>query len=277
MCLCTYVHLWPFMKKYLQLIRITLEEYFVYRLNFLLWRFRSFVFLLTLFFFWLAIYGQRTEFLGYQKAQMLTYVVGIAFLKGIVLGSRSADLAGQIRSGELTRIIMLPIKMLSFWFSRDVVDKALNLFFTALEIGVVLLIFKFPFYLPQQIQTYVYFTIITVLAIFLYFFLSFFISATAFWSEEIWATRWLFGIIFLEFLAGAFFPIDVLPSWLQKIIYLTPFPYLVFFPLKLWLEQLSLIMLIKAGVVCVFWTIFFYWLARFLWEKGARNYGAYGG
>jgi len=265
------------MKKYTCLFKITLQEYFVYRLNFLLWRFRSFVFFLSLFFFWLAIYGNRTEFLGYQKAQMLAYVVGIDFLKGIVLGSRSADLAGQIRSGELTKLILRPIGMLSYWFTRDLVDKGLNFFFTILEIGLVLAIFRFPFYFPQHIQTYFYFGILTVLALFLYFFLSFFISAVAFWTEEFWATRWLFGIVFLEFLAGAFFPIDVLPKPLPSLISLTPFPYLVFFPLKIWLEQLSIIMITKAILVCAGWLVFFYWLALAFWNKGAKNYGAYGG
>ena len=83
------------MRKYFQLAKLTLEEYFAYRFNFVLWRFRSFVFFLTLFFFWLAIYQGRTELLGYQKVQMLTYVVGVAFLRGVVLSSKSADLAGR--------------------------------------------------------------------------------------------------------------------------------------------------------------------------------------
>lgn len=265
------------MAKYLQVIKITFQEYFVYRLNFLLWRFRSFVFFLTLFFFWLAIYGTKDEFLGYQKSQMLAYVVGIAFLRGVVLGSRSADLAGQIRTGELTKLVLRPIGMLSFWFSKDVADKLLNLFFTIFEISLVLAIFKFPFYFPSRPESYLFFVILVILALFLYYFLSFTLSLSAFWTEEVWATRWLFGIIFLEFLAGAFFPIDVLPGWVPKLIYLTPFPYLVFFPLKIWLEQLALVVIIRAILVCFAWLIFFYWLANFLWRRGVKNYGAYGG
>lgn len=265
------------MKKYLQLAKLTFEEYLVYRLNFILWRFRSFVSFLTLFFFWLAIYGNRTEFLGYQKSQMLAYVVGVAFLRGIVLGSRSVDLGGQIRSGELTKIILSPLKFFGFWLTRDLLDKTLNFAFTCFEIGLVLAIFKFPFYFPKNTASYFYFFVLTALALVLYFWLSFTLSVTAFWSEEIWATRWLFGIVFLEFFAGAFFPLDVLPVWLIKIIYLTPFPYLIFFPLKIWLEQITGLMAIKAIVICSFWLSLFYWLAKLLWKKGVKNYGAYGG
>lgn len=265
------------MRKYVQLAKLSLEEHSVYRLNFILWRFRNLILFLSLFFFWLAVYGQRAEFLGYQKAQMLTYVIGIAFLRGIVLSSQTDDLAGQIKSGELTRVVMWPIKMFSFWFSRDLVNKSLNLFFTVLEIGAVLLIFKFPFYFPLNPLTYLYFLIFVLLAIFLYFFLSLFLSATAFWSDEIWATRWLFGIVFLEFLSGAFFPIDIFPAWIVNLINLTPFPYLVFYPLKIWLEQLSFLLIFKGFLICLAWIGIFYGLVSIIWRKGIKNYGAYGG
>ena len=265
------------MRKYLALAKLTFEEYFVYRLNFILWRFRNCVSFLTLLFFWLAIYGNKSEFLGYQKSQMLTYVAGIAFLRGIVLGSRSVDLAGQIRSGDLTKIVLAPIKMFQFWFTRDLVDKSLNLIFTLVEIALIISFLKFPLYLPKSSGTYLFFVIFAILSMFLYFFLSFVLSLSAFWTEDVWAARWLFGIIFLEFFAGAFFPIDVLPRVLAGIINLTPFPYLVFFPLKVWLEQISTGATIKAIIICGFWLIVFYWLAKFLWRKGVKNYGAYGG
>jgi len=265
------------MKKYFQLAKLTFQEYFVYRLNFVLWRFRSFVFFLTLLLFWLAIYGDRIALLGYERAKMLAYVVGVAFLRSFVLGSRSAGLAGQIRSGELTKILLCPIGMFSFWLTRDAVDKLLNLFFTFIEIGIAVSFLRIPFYFPQRAETYLFFALLLVLALFLYFFISFFLSAFAFWTEEIWATRWLFGIIFLEFFAGAYFPIDVLPIWLQRVINLTPFPYLVFFPIKIWLEQLSMAVAIKGIFICFCWLILFYWLSRSLWQKGAKNYGAFGG
>ncbi len=265
------------MRKYWLLFKLTLEEYFVYRLNFFLWRFRNFAFLFSLFFFWLAVYGSKNELFGYQRAQMIAYVLGIALLRSIILSSRSADLPGLIRSGELTRSLLQPIKIICFWLIRDLADKVLNIGFVFLEIGLLVRLFKVPFYFPQKLESYFYFCILCFLAIFLYFFVSFFISSFAFWSEEIWATRWLLGIIFLEFFAGAFFPIDVLPAWLAKIIYATPFPYLVFFPLKVWLEQLEPTMIFRAMLICSLWLMIFWWFSQRLWKRGLKNYGAYGG
>ena len=265
------------MRKYLQVISLTFQEYFVYRLNFILWRFRSVVLFLSIFFFWQAIYGGQTELLGYQKSQMLAYLVGVSFLRGLVFGNRSGDLPGQIRSGELTRLVIKPLNLLPYWLSRDLVDKTLNLIFTTIELAIILWLFRFPFYLPVQGNTYLVFTLMILLATGLYYFFSFFLSVTAFWTEEIWATRWLFGVVLLEFLAGAFFPLDILPNWLTRAISYTPFPYMMYLPMKVWLEQLAVAEVMKAFLVGTFWLIFFALLAKKLLNKGLRNYGAYGG
>lgn len=265
------------MRKYLQIIKITLEEYFAYRLNFVLWRFRSFIFFLSLLFFWLAAYGNRSEFLGYQKGQILTYVVGIAFLRSIILGSRSADLAMQIKSGEFTKYALMPSNFFGFLLARDLADKLLNVFFTIIEILIAFGILGFSIYFPHHASSIIFFIIISLISIFLYFFISLIVSLVAFWTEEIWAIRWLFGVIFLEFFAGGFFPIDVLPKTMAKIIYLTPFPYLIFFPIKIWLEQLSTLEESWAIMICFFWFIIFFFLCNYFWRKGVKNYGAYGG
>jgi ABC-2 type transport system permease protein len=99
----------------------------------------------------------------------------------------------------------------------------------------------------------------------------------AFWTDDVWATRFLFGVIFLEFFSGAFFPIDILPNWLVSIFNLTPFPYLIFFPLKIWLEQVDTDQILNIFLISIAWLIIFYILAKLLWRKGVKNYGAYGG
>jgi ABC-2 type transport system permease protein len=264
------------MRKYLQLANLTFQDYFVYRLNFYLWRFRSFITFLTLLFFWLAIYGNQASFLGYQKSQMITYVVGVAFLRTIIFGTRSTDLAPQIRSGSLTKLLLKPIKVFKYFFTQDVVDKLLNFLFAGFEIGLVLFILNFSLYFPQKMTTYFFFFVLVSLAIVLLFFISMTLSIISFWTEEIWAARFLFMVIFMEFLAGTYFPLDILPSSLSKIIYLTPSPYLIFFPMKIWLEQLSFEEIVKAILICFVWLLFFWWFSFFLWKKGSRSYSAYG-
>lgn len=265
------------MKKYFQVIRLTLEEYFTYRLSFVLWRFRSIVFTLTLLFFWLAVYGNQTTLFGYQSSQMLTYLLGVVFLDSLILASRTADLASQLRSGELSKFLLKPMGFFKFLLSRDLADKGLNLIFALLEIVIIVSLFNFSFHFPQRLSGLGLFVLQLAASFFLYFFLSLVISLSSFWTEEIWATRWLFGVVLLDFLSGVIFPIDVLPPLLTKLIYLTPFPYLIFSPLKLWLGQLSVTAALQSIMITFFWGVAFYFLAILLWHRGTKKYGAFGG
>ena len=141
------------MKKYLKLAQISLQELFVYRLNFLLWRFRNLVSFLTLIYFWSAIFQDKLIMLGYSKQQIFAYVIGISFLKSLILSTKVADLAGQIKTGELTKIITKPFDMFMYWLTKDCVDKSINLFFTIFEFILIFQIFKLDFYFPQNLVT----------------------------------------------------------------------------------------------------------------------------
>ncbi len=266
------------MKKYLKVLKVSFMEYFVYRTNFFLWRFRSIISFLTLVFFWRAVYGARNEVFGYQKTQMLTYVIGISALKGVILGGRSADLAGMIKSGELVnKYLLRPWNVITSWFFRDLADKSLNLIFILVELYLLINILNLPFYFPSNISFFVIFIFISFTAAVLYFLLSYLLSCVGFWVDNVWAPRWLFGVIFLEFMAGAFFPLDIMPEPLFKAVMVTPFPYLIYYPLQVYLEKISLLEAYKALIILIGWTLFFIFLTKKVWKKGLNDYDAFGG
>lgn len=266
------------MGKYYKVFKLTLEEYFVYRLNFLLWRFRSFVVLLTLFLFWQAVLSSRSQLFGYQGSQLLTYALGIGLLRSLVLANRSIDLAGMIKSGDLVgKYLLHPWTVWKAWLARDAAAKVLDLIGLTLELALIIPFFRPPLFWPKRPTTVIFFLLSLALATLLYFFISYCLSLTAFWLDEIWAIRWLFGIIILEFASGAFFPLDILPQPLFFATLFTPFPYLVFFPLKIYLEQLSFSLVASGLAVTVFWLIVFWWASAKLWQAGLKWYSAYGG
>jgi ABC-2 type transport system permease protein len=268
------------MRKYWQIFKLSLQDYFVYRTNFVLWRLRSFIFFLTLIFFWQAVFSGRESLFGYGQNQMIAYVLGIAFLKALVLGSRSFDeLPGMIKDGQLTKFMLKPVSISKYLFSRDLLAKLLDVSFSLVEIFLVVRLLNLDFYFPQNVSTYFIFALISVLSVVLYYFIGIFVSSFAFWFEEVWATRWLFGIIFLEFLSGVYFPIDVLPKGLVRIINLTPFPYLVYYPLKVWNETSGILEKSPLQIVLImtFWVVVIYVFSGIIWKKGLKQYSAYGG
>ena len=96
-----------------------------------------------------------------------------------------------------------------------------------------------------------------------------------FWTAESWGPRFLIELI-LEFSAGAFFPLDVLPPTVQSILKCAPSPYLVFFPLNIYLERLSTIDIARGFAIELMWIVTFAALTRFVWTKGLAAYEAEG-
>lgn len=261
------------MKKYLSLFTITLQEIFAYRLNMIMWRVRQvFVFLIP-FFIWRAVLGQGGEIYGYSFAGIMTYLFGTTLLRSLVMGSRTIDLGWMINSGALTIVLMRPIKVFNSFLMRDAADKLFNLSFILIEIPLLLWIFKPPVFIQTNWLTIMLAGISIILAIFIYFYINIIFGSLAFWSRDVWAPRFLLMVI-MEFATGAMFPLDMLPHWGQQIALSTPFPYLLYVPLKIYLGQDSALWF--HVTIELVWVITLGILAKLIWQKGIKSYEAEG-
>ncbi|MBU1126834.1 ABC-2 family transporter protein [Patescibacteria group bacterium] len=264
------------MHKYFLVGKINLQRHFVYRLNFVLWRVRNLVLMVSLFVFWKAIFKGQDELLGYREAQILTYTLGIALIRSIVLASKSADLAGNIKSGAIASWFLKPVGIFKLWFSMDMADKILNIFFTIFELLLVVFIFKPELVFQTNLFYLASFGVLLCLAAALFFLLSLFFSASGFWLTDVWAPNFLFMVVLLQIAGGGFFPLDILPSLFLKIIKFTPFPYMLYYPMKVYLGQISKPEVITSLLISCFWVFGIYFLVKIIWKKGLENYDAPG-
>lgn len=261
------------MKKYLRIFTITIQEYFTYRLNMVMWRIRQiFVFLIP-FFIWKAVLGQGGVIYGYDFAALVTYLFGTTILRSLVMGSRTVDLGWMINSGYLTIALLKPIKNFHFMFIRDLADKVFNLSFIAIEIPLLYFIFNPPIFIQTNILAILAALLSIAFAILIYFFINIMFGSIGFWSRDVWAPRFLLMVI-MEFATGAMFPLDMLPEIGQKILYYTPFPYLLFAPLKMYLGQDSNVLLHLT--IQFIWVIILWLAAKYVWHKGLKVYEAEG-
>ena len=260
------------MNKYLRIFNITLQEYFVYRLNMFMWRVRQvFVFLLP-YFMWSAVFQQGVTIYGYDFGQIMTYLFGTTILRSLIMGSRTVDLGWMINSGMLTVPLMRPLNMFAFLMTRDAADKLFNLSFMFLEIPLILLIFHPPVFLQANIFVIIFTFISILLSIFIYFYINIIFGSLGFWTRDVWAPRFLLMVI-MEFTTGAMFPLDMLNRGLQALVFLTPFPYLLFVPLKIYLGDPSTLRYLTSQMV---WSVVLYLFARFTWQRGLRRYESEG-
>ena len=262
-------------KKYWIVTKNTWAEVFSYRLNFVMWRIRVLLQLLTLFFLWNAIIPQTGQFLGYNQSEMLTYIIGTSLIGAMVIASRSYGVADDINQGELSNYLTKPINYFAYWFAKDLGDKAMNIVFSACEITILYLIIK-PQLFIQNDLSYIFLAAIAIIcALLMYFFLNFLLGMIGFWTSETWAPRFLFVIV-LNFASGGLFPLDILPKTIFSVLQFLPFTYLLFFPIKVYLGKISTQEIIFGLIISTIWTIIFYFLLKFSWAKGLKVYTAQG-
>jgi len=265
------------LKKYLQIFKVTLESVFVYRLNFVMWRVRVVMRLLTIYFFWLAVFSNSSEILGYDRRLMFTYVLGASVLGNLVMASRSIDVGGEISTGELSNKLLKPLNYFRYWFARDLADKLVNICCAIAEFFLIFLILKPPVVLPSNLNQFFIFLASGILGMLIFFYLSFFISLTTFWYIEHngWPARFLFTVL-TTFVAGLVFPLDIIPAKVFAFLKFLPTTYLLFFPMQAWLGRLSRSFIVQGFVLSIFWIFSLKLLAEFLWRKGIRVYEAHG-
>jgi ABC-2 type transport system permease protein len=260
------------MNKYLSLFTITLQEIFAYRLNMLMWRVRQvFVFLIP-FFIWKAVLGQGGTIYGYSFAAIMTYLFGTTILRSLVMGSRTVDLGWMINSGYLTIPLMRPINTFGLFFVRDLTDKLFNLGFMAFELPLLYFLFYPPVFIQTNPIVLLYAACSTLLAILIYFYINVIFGSFAFWSRDVWAPRFLLMVI-MEIATGAMFPLDMLPDLWQRVINFTPFPYLLFIPLKIYLGSATILLQLAGSLA---WVVVLGYLAKIVWNRGIKSYEAEG-
>ncbi len=264
--------------KYLSIFKISFQQEFVYRLNFIMWRFRNVMQIFLIFFLWSSVFSDPTRIVfGYDRGKILTYVFGILLLRAIVFSSRTVDVTGEIASGDLTNYLLKPINYFRYWFTRDLSSKALNLSFAIVESTLLFLILKPPFFLQTDPTIIFFFASSLVMAVLIYFSLLFLTSMITFWAPSSgWPAQFLFIAIVTEFLSGAVFPLDVMPVLFQKVIHFLPFQYLLFFPLQIYLGKVNFSTMLSGVVIALVWTLILLIVVNWVWKKGVKNYAAEG-
>jgi ABC-type uncharacterized transport system permease subunit len=141
---------------------------------------------------------------------------------------------------------------------------------------VLFWVFDLRWKTPEELWVYPVFVCSLLGAILIYFSIVFSIGCIGFWTAESNGPRFLFELI-LEFTAGVFFPLSVLSAHVQKIFHYLPSPYLISFPINLFLGKVSFPQAMNGLLIQVIWMGLFCFIASWIWQKGLSRYHASGG
>lgn len=259
------------MRKYLTVFAIDWQNQFIYRLNFVLWRFRNVLRVLMTYFLWTSIFSSNTAVFGYTREQMIAYLLLALLVSSFVLSCPSNDnVGGEVSNGTLNNFLVKPIGYLRYWFTRDLSSKLLNILFAVGEISLLFLLFRPSLSVAPSILS----ILLLTSAILIYFLLGKLAISVVFWApEQTWGLMFII-LVLVEILTGMIFPLDVLPHWAFSALQFTPFPYLIYFPLiSIVGKPVSIRILIQSLI----WVAILFYLLKKVWAKGLKTYSAYGG
>jgi ABC-2 type transport system permease protein len=101
------------------------------------------------------------------------------------------------------------------------------------------------------------------------------LSLLAFWVENTYGIRFTMRVI-MEVVGGAIIPLSFFPGMLQKVFGFLPFPYLIYLPMRIFLNKIApgqvSVEFIKEGL----WILGLAIVNLVVWKAGIRQYVSMG-
>ncbi|MBI3626539.1 ABC-2 family transporter protein, partial [Candidatus Uhrbacteria bacterium] len=242
----------PSLKKYIVAFQLSLSRQFTYRANFMFGRMRELVAFSALILLFIAI---PRGLAGYTSDQLVMYMLMSTFISALFSVFAMYGMIDEIADGDLINYLLRPINY--FLYSLSVVTAMRFLVFVAgiAEVILLALVFQRADLLNWMLRAHwLAFLVLLTGGLAIVQLLDFIVGCMAFWTNRSNGPRWLLFILVM-FCTGSFFPIDLFPNWVRKVLELTPFPSLVFVPIKAWFGDLSHAQLLQAIQIDVFWVV----------------------
>ena len=268
------------MKKYLHVISIGIQNNLQYRFNYLTRTLFSFIPLFAMLSLWRTIYEHNSGVAdrnGYTQAQMIFYYLLVAVVDVFTaVNEDDWQIATDIREGNISQFLLKPVDYL--WYRLCLFFSGRIAFISMASIPLAVFLFCFRNYCaaPASATALVVFPLSLLLTALLQFFISYAMAMLAFWLLEI--STFIFILFAFEYWAsGHLFPLDVLPPLLRHILFFTPFPYQLYFPISVYMGKVAGLELWRGLLVQFLWVVLAYAFAVFMWRRGVRKYSAFGG
>jgi len=227
--------------------------------------------------FWKAIFinngGETIR--GYTYTEIVTYYFLMRIMYNRVSTFGASRFAKQIKSGEITKILVKPVDLVGH-FITDYVTGAnlwsLGNLVTVLTMSSIFL--HNVLVMPSNTIYGVLFLCVFMLNGFLTAVINLLLGLAGFWTTEVTHLK-LITTQIIAILSGGLIPLTFFPLWAQRVLSMLPFKYLIQFPIDIYFGKIPPQEIGVNLVILTLWTLAFYFLTKLIYRKGARIYESY--
>lgn len=255
------------------LLRVGFMDALAYRAEMLIWLLSTNTPLIMLF-LWTAV-ANEAPIGPYNEQGFAAYFLA-TFLVRLLTGAWVVwELNYEIRTGSLSARLLRPLhpfwayacENLAAWPLRAVI---------CLPVVIIFFYWLGPAYFSQAGLQWLMFPLTLFGAWALYFSVMLCVGSLAFfWQSSLTLFEVWFGLYVV--LSGYVVPLDLFPSWSRFIVEQLPFAYLLAFPVRTLLGQISTTQTLLGLGIQWLYVAGFFSVAHFIWRRGVRRYEAFGG
>ena len=222
-----------------------------------------------------AIFKSSERVAGYTVGEAITYM-GIAWLLRSAFNTQTDRLIGsRVRSGDIALDLMRPIyyPALVFWqglgrsIGRAVIISIPLVIFTAIVLDVS------P---PKDFDNWAFFVASIAIGYLMTFSIYLLVGVAAFFIEYNVELSWTVDMT-VRLLAGLLIPLDFFPVKIATVLLYSPFRYIYFLPIQVYLGRVPAGETVPALLTGVLWLTVMLTLGHVLYVIGARRLTIQGG
>lgn len=210
---------------------------------------------------------------GYGASDFAAYFIATMVVNHLAFSWHMWEYDYIIREGLLSPRLLLPHHPIHADVAENISYKLVSLTVVIPTTILLAVIFRPAItFTPAAVLT---FLPALLMAFLIQFFAGWAVAMAAFWTTRISAVN---QIYFLGkfFLAGQMAPLALLPSQLQSIASLSPFRWMLSFPVELLLGRLPAPDVATGLAAQLLWVTLSLGAVSFLWRQGVKRYSAFG-
>lgn len=211
---------------------------------------------------------------GFRPQDFAAYFLGAWITQQWCVAWVAWELSNAIQQGTLSPKLLRPLDPIWEYGAGHYTERFVRLPFMALIVGAGILLVPGTRLTPDLPHALA-FVVCVNLAFLMRFVLAYCTGLLAFWFNQATALDEFYYIV-AAFLTGGFAPLSFYPPTLRAVIAWTPFPYLVYHPVRVLNGSANGIEIVQIIAIQLFWLLVFVLLRALLWRRGLRQYGAVG-
>ena len=228
---------------------------------------------------YVAFYSHVSVNVEITLPQLITYVwLNQAFLRLVYVRIVDNSILKQIKNGNVAYELCRPYNLYNWWFIKYLSQKYASVLLRCLPIIILGILLPAPYSLlaPPSFLNLILFVISLILGSFVLIAIQLIILSIAFFTNE---SKGIYDILFIigDILAGAVFPLPLMPKIVQQVSSYLPFRLIADLPFRVYSGNINVSTAYTSIIAQILWLIILFILGQLIMKVALKKVCVQGG